>query len=242
MRKVHTVVALVIVAAGCASAQSPPAARQPVSISSGTPFARGEVLNYNVNWPSGLSLGEASLKAGGGAPGWDFEFSLDASLPAFEIKDRYRSSADAALCSTRLEKDSTHGSRKAKETVKYDQQKHAAVRETANGGKSDFSIVECAKDALTFVYFLRRELANGRVPPGQTVNFGATYQVTATYGNSQQIEIGSERQQADRVQVSFRGPASNQAFEIFFARDAARTPLVIRVPFSLGSFALELVK
>lgn len=242
MRKVLDTAALLVLAASCAWAQSAAVVRPPVSISSGTPFARGEVLNYAVNWPSGLSLGEASMKAGGGEPGWDFEFSLDASLPGFEIKDRYKSSADAALCSARLEKDSAHGSRKAKETVKYDQQKHDAVRETASGGKSDFSIGECAKDALTFLYFLRRELANGRVPQAQAVNFGATYQVITTYGSSQQIEVAGERQQADRVQVSFRGPASNQTFEIFFARDAARTPLVIRVPFSLGSFALELAR
>jgi hypothetical protein len=29
---------------------------------------------------------------------------------------------------------------------------------------------------------------------------------------------------------------------MFFARDAARTPLIIRVPLSLGTFSLELAR
>ncbi len=237
----HAWVLLVISAA--AFAQSPPRPAPASGVSGTTPFSRGEVLNYTVNWPSGLSLGEAQLKAGGGEPGWDFELTIDASLPAFDIKDHYRATADAQFCSSRLEKESSHGPRKTRETVTYDQQKHEGVRQTASGGgKTEFQIGECLKDALTFLYFLRRELANRRVPPAQTVNFGSPYQVTATYADSPQIDAGGTRQQADRVVVSYRGPVASHSFEIFFARDAARTPLVIRVPFSMGNFALELVR
>ena len=227
---------------GVAWAQSSPAPRQPSTSSGTTPFARGEVLNYAVNWPSGLSLGEAQFKAGGGEPGWDFEFSLDASLPGLEIKDRYRGTADAQFCSSRLEKETAHGPRKGRETVTYDQHNHQVVRQTDKGGKSEFAMPACLKDGLTFLYFLRRELANGRVPPPQATNLGAQYQVTATYSGSSQLDIAGAREQADRVVVSYRGPASSQSFEIFFARDPARTPLVIRVPFALGTFALELVR
>jgi hypothetical protein len=236
------VLVLAAALAAAARGQAPAPLRPAVATSGVTPFVRGEVLNYAVNWPSGLSLGEAQFKAGGGEPGWDFEFTLDASLPGFEIRDRYVSSADAQFCSIRLQKEVVHGVRKFKETVIYDQKKHQASRETSGGGKSDLPVPDCVKDALTFFYFLRRDLANGRVPLAQTINFGAPYQVTTTYGNASQIEIGGARQPADRVLVSYRGPASSQTFEIFFGRDPARTPLVIRVPFSLGTFALELVR
>jgi len=233
-------VAIILLARSWAAAQSlPPPA---VSASGGMPFARGEILNYLVNWPSGLSLGEAQFKAGGGEPGWEFEFSMEASLPGLEIRDRYKSQVDAQFCSTRLEKESVHGPRKARETVTYEQEKHVAVRQTAGGGKSELSISDCVKDGLSFVYHLRRELGRGRVPETQTVNFGAPYQVTSTYANTLPIEVSGERHTADRVLVSFRGPASTQTFEIFFARDPARTPLIIRVPFSLGTFSLELVR
>ena len=113
------------------------------------------MLNYTVNWPSGLSLGEAVMKAGGGEPGWDFEYTMDAGLPGLEIKDQYRSSADAQFCTARLEKDAVHGPRKAKETVIYDQQSHKAVRQTSGGGKSEVAIPECVKDGLTFLYYLQ---------------------------------------------------------------------------------------
>jgi hypothetical protein len=210
--------------------------------SSGAPFARGEVLNYSVNWPSGLSLGEAQFKAGGGEPGWQFEFHLEASLPAFEIRDHYRSSADARFCSESLDKEFVHGPRKGKEQVRYDQQKHTAERQTVAGGKSEISIPDCVKDGLTFLYFLRRELAGGRIPSPQTINFGAPYQGTASYADSPHIEVSGVRQPSDRVQVSFRGPASQHTFEIYFGRDPARTPLLVRVPFPLGTFTLELVR
>jgi hypothetical protein len=39
-----------------------------------------------------------------------------------------------------------------------------------------------------------------------------------------------------------KGPKSSFAFEMFFARDAARTPLLVRVPLSAGSFSMELVR
>ncbi len=217
---------------------SPPA---PSSLPA-APFGRGEVLNYAVNWPSGLSLGEAQFKVGGGESGWDFEFILDAGLPSFDIRERYRSRTDGQFCSESLEKDSTRGQRKTREKVTYDQKKNLAVRQTIGGGRSEISVPECVKDGLAFVYFLRRELAQGRVPAAQTVNFGAPYQVTATYVDSPQIEVSGVRQATDRVRVSFKGPASSHTLEILFGRDPARTPLVVRAPFSLGTFALELAR
>jgi hypothetical protein len=197
-----------------------------------SPFARGEVLNYSVNWPSGLSLGEAQFKVGGGEPGWKFEFSLDASLPGFEIKERYQSTAGGQFCSEILEKEFVRGVRKGREKVTYDQKKRVAERQTLGGGRSEVSVPECVKDGLTFLFFL----------PAQAVNLGAPYQVTASYADSPQLEVSGTRQTTDRVLVSFRGPASSHTIEMFFARDAARTPVLVRAPFSLGIFALELVR
>ena len=38
------------------------------------------------------------------------------------------------------------------------------------------------------------------------------------------------------------GPASSIKFEMYFARDAARTPLLIKVPLQMGTFAMEIVR
>jgi hypothetical protein len=39
-----------------------------------------------------------------------------------------------------------------------------------------------------------------------------------------------------------KGPKADFAFDIFFARDAARTPLSVRIPLPLGVFSLDLVR
>jgi hypothetical protein len=42
--------------------------------------------------------------------------------------------------------------------------------------------------------------------------------------------------------VSSRGPASGIDFDVFFARDAARTPILVRVPLPLGALSMELAR
>jgi hypothetical protein len=51
-----------------------------------------------------------------------------------------------------------------------------------------------------------------------------------------------KRVPADQVNCTIKGPASETHLEILFARDAARTPLVVRSPFAMGTFSLELVR
>lgn len=216
--------------------------------SKGAAAPSGETLHYVINWPSGLSLGEAQLtashkNAAPGAAAWDFQFSLDAAVPGFRVTDRYTSTATDDLCSLDLEKDYTHGQRKAHEKIAFDQQKNSATRETVGGGgKSQISIPACAKDALTFVQYARHELSQGRLPASQTIIFGASYQIRMDYTGTQSIRIGQEDISADRLTVALKGPATDVSFELFCTRDAARTPVLVRVPLALGSFTMELVR
>ncbi len=206
---------------------------------SGSPFA-GETLNYTVNWPSGLSLGEGRLRASRSGEEWRFEMSLDASLPGFTITDVFKSAANADFCSLELTKESVHGKRKANEKTSFELSRGVATRETVKGGKSELNISGCPHDALTFLYFLRRELAQGRMPPPETVYFGAPYKLRLEYGGAVSIKANDKPYSADRISASVRGPSSDHTFELFFVRDAARTPVVIRAPFSLGTFTMEL--
>ena len=202
-----------------------------------------ESLRYTINWASGLSLGEATLRADKGKEAWDFEVTMDASIPGFALRDRYHSGATLDLCSLQLEKSFTHGNRKGDEKVTFDQQNHTASRETQNGGgKSDLSIPSCAKDALTFMQFARSELAQGRLAPQQTVVFGAIYNVRIEFKGAQKIKVGDQAADADRIVATIKGPTTDLTVEIFFARDAARTPLLARIPLALGTFTVELVR
>ena len=104
--------------------------------------ASGEVLHYSINWPSGLSLGEATLRSdrtGEGTavtPGWEFDLNLDASVPGFAIRDQYHSTANLDFCSWQLDKKTARGARKNEERVTFDPDKTTATRETVRGDKT----------------------------------------------------------------------------------------------------------
>jgi Protein of unknown function (DUF3108) len=210
-----------------------------------TCLASAESLHYSVNWQSGLSLGEATIGSEHSQPEkgpetWRSTVDIDASVPGFVIRDHYNSSAAAGLCSVQLDKSSTHGKKKSEEKITFDQQKNTITRETASGGKSDTSVSSCARDALTFLQFVRRELAQGRIAADQKVVFGALYQVHIDYKGAQTIKVGEKSMETDRTLVSIKGPSTEVTAEIFFARDAARTPVLARIPLTLGTFTVEL--
>lgn len=212
--------------------------------------ASAESLRYSINWPSGLSLGEASLDttrthdqgAPKGPESWSFALDIDASVPGFAVRDHYQSSAGADLCSKQLEKKFTHGSHKTEEHITFDQSNNTATRETQGGGKSDISLSPCGRDALTFLQFARNELAQGRLAPQQQVVFGSVYQVRIEFTGSQTIRVGDKNTDSDRILATIRGPSSNLTVELFFSRDNARTPLLAKVPLALGTFSVELMR
>jgi hypothetical protein len=210
----------------------------------GFPF-QDESLRYSLNYSSGLSLGDATFTAHKTSTGWTFDTSLEAGIPGFPVSDRFHSSATPDLCSLEFERSTTHGSKKTKEKTTFDQQKLTAHRVTilpADGGKTDFDIQSCARDALAFVYFARREMGQGRVAPAQKIFFGSAYQYSMQYTGAMNITVGEKPAVTDHVVVSAKGPKSDVSFEVFFARDAARTPLLIKVPLSTGAFSIELVR
>jgi hypothetical protein len=211
----------------------------------GAPIFENEQLRYSINWPSGLSLGEAAMEssrdkgAADVAPRLHLEFDVDASVPGFAVTDRYHSEASADFCSVEFDRAAHHGPKKTDEKTTFDSS-GTATRETTGGGKSEMKTSSCGKDALAFLYYVRRELSQGRVPAPQTVYFGAPYEVRMAFAGTQTIKLGDKQVEADRITASIKGAASEVGFEVFFLKDAARTPALVRVPLALGTFSMEL--
>lgn len=209
---------------------------------------QSESLHYTINWQSGLSLGEANLVAHKSDQGWEFEASINAGVPGFAIADNIHSRTTPALCSEQLERDFNHGPHKTREQTVFDQKAGTAERTTlfpdggAKPGKSSFDIPSCARDALAFLYYARVELGQGRVTAPQQVWLGSAYSVRTDYTGSENIKAGDKPAMTDHVVVSVKGPKSDFHFDVFYARDAARTPLLIRIPLALGTFNIELVR
>ena len=218
----------------------------PASTATAPKFSH-EQLHYSINWSSGLSLGEGQLqssrtKAGDGLDRLALEFTLDAAVPGFQVKDDYKSEATTGFCSIFLDRKFTHGKKKADEKTTFDPEKGTAVRHTNGGGKSDLKTGVCGKDALAYLYFLRQELSQGRLPPSQPVYFGSAYQLRVEFAGTQTIKLADTSVEADRLKASLKGASSDINFEVFFLKDAARTPALVRVPLSLGTFSMELVR
>jgi hypothetical protein len=202
-----------------------------------------ESLAYSVNWSSGLPVGEARLESKKTTSNRrELLFTLEASIPGFEVVDRYRSLATASMCSVEFEKESRHGKKVTHELTTFDQQASTATRQTlGGGGKSQLETSACARDALAFLDTLRREVGAGRVPPSQTVYFGGPYQVRLESAGRQRLEVGEEIMDVDRFTVSVKDKATDITFEIFLARDSSRRPVLVRVPLPPGTFSMELV-
>ncbi|HLG95760.1 MAG TPA: DUF3108 domain-containing protein [Bryobacteraceae bacterium] len=215
---------------------------------SAAPAFENEQLHYNINWPSGLSLGEAQLTVSSGKAGEDlpprlrFSFDIDAGIPGFSVTDRYHSEATSDFCSTEFNDSVKHGAKTAGEKLIFDSHAATVTRETAGSGKSEIPASACARDALTFLYYTRHELSQGRIPPPQTVFLGPQYQVRLEFAGTQSVQIADKTVQADRFTASVQGPKSNISFEIFFLKDRARTPALVRVPLALGTFSMELAQ
>src|SRR5690349_7740615 len=70
-----------------------------------------ENLSYTINWPSGLSLGEARLLSHQAGDKWYFEMVLDAGVPGFPVSDHFRSTAGNDLCSLDFDREMLHSKR-----------------------------------------------------------------------------------------------------------------------------------
>lgn len=215
----------------------------PANSLQGFPFTE-EKLNYSIKFPTGISLGDAQLAAKrDAARGWSFSFGLNASLPGFPIIDHYGSAATADLCSIRFDRQSQHGKKQVREYTVIDRSRSLAVRATAGGGGlTEIAVGNCPHDALTFLYYIRRELGQGRLPATDTLLFGGPYQINMHYSGEKTIARDKQQVPVDQVDCTIKGPASQVRLEVLFARDAARTPLVIRCPFVLGTFSMELIR
>ena len=205
--------------------------------------ASGETLHYSINWPSGLSLGEATLRSDrtvegtGSLPGWEFELNLDASVPGFAIRDRYSSTANPDFCSAILDKKTTRGARTGQERVIFDPNKTTATRQTIRGD----AIAATSQIAVTLLQFVRKALEQGRLPPSQPAILGAAYQVHLEYLGNTAVRLGDQQIDADRFRTSIKGPASDLTMELFFKRDAARTPVLMKIPLPIATFTVELI-
>ena len=76
----------------------------------------------------------------------------------------------------------------------------------------------------------------------QKAYYGAPYDTRVQFMGSQVVRVNDAQMDTDRILVTIKGPASENTIEMFFARDAIRTPVLVRVPLAMGKFSMEIVR
>jgi len=225
------------------AAQAAPETNQPRL--TGFPFT-DEDLNYTIVWPTGISLGDAHLHARRAGQKWNFSFTLDAGIPGYTVKDSYRSDVDPGpgsdYCTTAFDRSSTHGARVMNEKETVDRARGVAIRPGKDGAKVEIPVQSCVKDALAYLFYARQEMGQGRVPSAQDVLLGALHPIRVDYDGGPVITMNGKQVQSDKVTCTWRNGDTAYSFEVYFARDAARTPLRITAPFAVGTFSMDLVR
>ena len=181
------------------------------SAQAGFPFT-DESLRYHLNWQNGTSLGEATLTAHRSAVGWNLDATLNAGVPAFSMVDQLHSAVDPGLCSQEFERDLTQAGKRTDEKTSFDQRAGSATRTTLfplGGGRTDFNVSTCARDAVAFAYYARVQLGQGKVPAPQQVYFGSAYSVSLAYVGAENVTSGGKSVVTDHVRAMVQGPKSS---------------------------------
>lgn len=179
--------------------------------------------------------------------GWNFELTLDAAVPGFVIRDEYKSRTDSKFCTEEFERTVQRGTTKSSEKSTFDRKRKSVKRVTQferglEGGISEMDTVECAHDALAFIQFMREELAQGRLVAHQPVYMGGKYDLQVNYIGNDIVKLGDKRIEADMIRVNSHGQKSDFEVDIYFSKDKDRTPLMARLPLTLGIFTVELLR
>ncbi|MBI3894572.1 MAG: DUF3108 domain-containing protein [Acidobacteria bacterium] len=235
-RKVWMVTVGWVILLGASSGD--PVARAAPSFS---PLTSGERLTYRLLWPSGLNLGEAILEASPSATETHFQMTVEISLPQYVL--RHSSSSVAAgegLCSLQFREDVDDGTKKWwEETIEFDQVAHEAHR-TRNGQTTTDSIPECAQDPITFLYYFRSRLAEGKPSDSGTLYRGGSFTVRVRAAGSETVPFRGQQRPTEKFVVTYPSQNQEMTFELWLSTDAERLPLRMRVPSPLAVFTAEL--
>ncbi len=204
------------------------------------PFQQGETLRYRLQWPSGITLGEATLRVSPAGKELRLELTVEAGLPQYTLRDTFSAVASLDdLCSIQFHQKIAEGERQREESIEFDPATRQATH-TRGNQTTTMAVPQCARDPLTFLYYFRRELAAGRRVASGAVQLGTSIAVQIAPGVPEPVRVSGQTKPADHYVVTYSGTRGSKTFHLWLSPDAARAPVRIRAPFPLAEFAAEL--
>ena len=80
------------------------------------------------------------------------------------------------------------------------------------------------------------------MPGPQSILFGSQYQIRIQHKGAEMVQMPEGAVEADRLIGTVKGKTGEVVFEMYFARDRARTPVLIKLPLAMGTFSMELIR
>ncbi len=204
------------------------------------PFESGERLVYRLLWPSGIPHGEAVFEVSLQGDDLHFQAVVEASLPQYRFSSLFSAvAARDGLCSRRFHQKIQEGSKTTEESLEFDQAAHQ-VRRIQDRNTTTAAIPECARDPLTFLYYVRSRMAAGQPVDLGTITYGRQIALQLSPGESGTLSMSGTSRQGEKFVVRFPARSGERTIEVWFSTDAARIPLQFTVPTALADFIAEL--
>ena len=230
------------------------------------PFRVGETATYSVQWLTGpldLQAGTITLSvvapSGGDAglngtqPSWVFEARAETApwvSRFFEARDRFRTSASAALVPLMHQRFLREGRRVVDRAYAYDHDgRHVRSADSAasarDGGTMALPLAAQARDSLTALWYVRSlPLAAGTTLEMPINEAGRNMKATITVGALETVDATGGPQPAFRIEPRLTTRVQRRQgidATIWISADARRVPLAADITAGFGRVRLKLV-
>ena len=254
MRTVMPIAVMVLLFTLTGAASADPGQRHPPVAHQELPFSSGEKFTYTISWSSIVKAGTAVMevkeeKMPGGRTAYHFTSTARSAgivHKFYKVADRIDSTVDGeTLCSLSFHLDQSHGKRKKKRDMTFNQKERTVVVRS-EGQEATYPVPADTQDALSALYYLRTrpDLANGKTITFNVHDDDKTWQVdvqvlgrekiTTIFGETDTVKL--------RTCPQYEGVFQHKG-EIYFwlTDDARRIPVLMKSVISIGSIVSTLV-
>jgi hypothetical protein len=212
------------------------------------PFRIGELLTYRVDWRKYSGAAEAELAVVNrenfsGRPSWHFRATLRTLEPAramYPLNDQIDSYASLdGLPTIRYQQRLREFGKPYESDLEFISPGYAPL-----GGWTRVIVPPGTRDPLSAIYSLRqvdwRRVAEIRIP---VYDGDDLYDMIAEREGSQEIRLSAGEVPATRIAIRLLASGrqvADEHFQIWFARDAAQTPIAFEAQLSVGTVRAEL--